>query len=294
MLIYDSDEKWLAKNHGNYDNVSLARYYMDYVRLYDPGLDSTALVTRIIRGEYVAAFPSVREEFFGPYVESHRLLTTRIFKQNTTENFTSVAVNAYYHDSENKVTIPVGILQPPFFINGASSAFNYGALGQAIGHEIMHAFDANGITYSYRFTRHDLWNTPTMRQYKEKVLCLRASYQRAEAASRARTLSDNTDSEGFADFSGILLAYAAYQRLPDHLRTQMVPNVGLSADQTFFVSHCLKWCDSNAEPRRTPGSKYWAVRSRCIVPLQNMPEFANAFSCKPGDFMNPRDRCYFW
>ncbi|XP_077524294.1 neprilysin-2-like [Amblyomma americanum] len=228
-------------------------------------------------------------------MKSHRLLTTRIFKEQATENFTLSSVNAYYLGSRNTITIYPGLLQPPFFFKGAPAAINYGGLGQVVGHEIMHAFDADGITYSYRYIRRNFDDTMTMKEYKKKLLCIRASYERAEASlSRARTSERDTDSEGFADFAGAVLAYATYRRLPEHVRTRSLPDVGLSAEQTFFVSRCLNLCSTTPGRRRTPGSKYWHSRSRCIVPLQNMPEFSKAFSCKPGDLMNPPDRCSFW
>ncbi|KAL1472791.1 hypothetical protein MTO96_039102, partial [Rhipicephalus appendiculatus] len=111
------------------------------------------------------------------------------------------------------------------------------------------------------------------------------------AEENARQLNDRIDSEGFADYSGILLAYYAYHSLPAAERDARVPDISLSAEQSFFVAHCLKWCDLVT---RREGGRYWAGRSRCIVPLQNMPEFAAAFGCKAGDLMNPPNRCDFW
>ncbi|XP_070393161.1 neprilysin-2-like [Dermacentor albipictus] len=114
----------------------------------------------------------------------------------------------------------------------------------------------------------------------------------AEKERAGITLDDDTDSEGFADFTGLQLAYAAYKRLAPRERLAVVPDVGLSAEQTFFVAHCLKWCDLFTN--RMSGSRYWAGRSRCIVPLRNTPEFATAFSCSPGAPMNPPSKCSFW
>ncbi|KAK8781589.1 hypothetical protein V5799_017069, partial [Amblyomma americanum] len=108
-----------------------------------------------------------------------------------------------------------------------------------------------------------------------------------ESTARALT-NDMTDSEGFADFTGMLLTYSAFKRLPAAERTRVPPDLGLNAEMTFFVSHCLKWCGtSKTDQRRRPAGRYWHTRSRCLVPLMNMPEFSAAFSCKAGSFMNP-------
>ncbi|KAH7972779.1 neprilysin-21 [Rhipicephalus sanguineus] len=154
----------------------------------------------------------------------------------------------------------------------------------------MHAYDVDGMMVDDLAKRVEFGNASTMVEYERKVLCLRKSYE--TAGENARQLDDITDSEGFADFSGLQLAYAAYRTLPAAERDATVPDVGLSAEKTFFVAHCLKWCD--LVKQRKPGGRYWPGRSRCIVPLQNMPEFATAFGCKTGDLMNPSERCAFW
>ncbi|XP_077522205.1 neprilysin-1-like [Amblyomma americanum] len=240
------------------------------------------------------AFPEVGASFFTPYLESHRLLTSRIFMEDATENFTTGVANAYYRPGRNTMTILAGVVQPPLFIEEGPPAYNYGGLGQVVGHEIMHGYDVNGITLDETVNRVDYEDTQTMREYAQKVLCLRASYQRVESTARALT-HDTYDSEGFADFTGMLLTYSAFKRLPAAERNRVPPDLGLNAEMTFFVSHCLKWCGtSKTNQRRRPGGRYWHTRSRCLVPLMNMPEFSAAFSCKAGSFMNPAKKCTFW
>ncbi|KAK8762431.1 hypothetical protein V5799_026302 [Amblyomma americanum] len=116
----------------------------------------------------------------------------------------------------------------------------------------------------------------------------------AESESRARTLDEFIDSEGFVDYAGLQVAYEAFKKLPENERTATVPELGLTADQIFFVSYCLKWCSTAPGTKRSPRSWYWHSRSRCLVPLRNMPEFAEAYNCQRGDRMNPESRCSFW
>ncbi|XP_077524264.1 neprilysin-3-like [Amblyomma americanum] len=186
------------------------------------------------------------------------------------------------------------MMLPPIFILDAAAAMNYGGFGQIVGHEMMHAYDVRGIKLTHEGRSAKYNATDTLQEYERKVLCLRASYQKAED-SRARTLDQTIDAEGFADYTGILLAHEAFRRLADDQRTRTVPDVGLTADQAFFVAHCIKWCNADKVNKTRPfRGAYWHSRSRCIVPLQNMPEFAQAFSCRHGDYMNPDNRCDFW
>ena len=43
-------------------------------------------------------------------------------------------MNAQYIVIENKMNIPAGILQPPFFSSGIPDYVNYGGVGSIIGH----------------------------------------------------------------------------------------------------------------------------------------------------------------
>ncbi|MGN1247043.1 MAG: M13 family metallopeptidase, partial [Paludibacteraceae bacterium] len=56
-------------------------------------------------------------------------------------------VNAYYNPSSNEICFPAGILQYPFFDMEADDAFNYGAIGVVIGHEMTHGFDDQGCQF---------------------------------------------------------------------------------------------------------------------------------------------------
>ncbi|KAK8759739.1 hypothetical protein V5799_002631 [Amblyomma americanum] len=243
----------------------------------------------------VTPFPDIGDEFFTPYITSLRQVTIRIFRGHVDARFTPAQANAFYFYEVNEIRIHAGIVQPPVYFQEAPAALNYGALGQIAAHEMMHAFDIWGIAHDERLRPVNFKMTNTMKRYEEKVLCLRASYQEAENASRARTTDAKTDSEGFADFTGLLLAHSALQSLSRWDREAALPGVRLTAKQLFYVAHCRKWCAPPSGPhRRDPKSSYWAARSRCIVPLQNMPQFAADFQCRPGDYMNPRDRCSFW
>ncbi|KAK8780799.1 hypothetical protein V5799_017860, partial [Amblyomma americanum] len=188
---------------------------------------------------FFAAFPRARNKFFTPYMKSHRLLTTRIFKEQATENFTLSSVNAYYLGSRNTITIYPGLLQPPFFFKDAPAAINYGGLGQVVGHEIMHAFDADGITYSYRYIRHKFDNTMTMKEYKKKLLCIRASYERHSIQAAVMTTSyesNSTDAAEHGEERGPFESWNVLEENYEHFGEGSASNA-LSSPQSHANGH---------------------------------------------------------
>ncbi|XP_037565191.1 neprilysin-1 [Dermacentor silvarum] len=114
---------------------------------------------------------------------------------------------------------------------------------------------------------------------------------------RQDVLNDTVDSENLGDLGGTTMAYSAFTSLPPSKRDITLPGVAMTANQLFFVGHCTPWCEkrtTNSPPWLAGYDRYPPGRSRCIVPLMNMPEFSDAFHCKQGSYMNPPNKCMFW
>ncbi|KAL3227157.1 hypothetical protein MRX96_048810 [Rhipicephalus microplus] len=103
-------------------------------------------------------------------------------------------------------------------------------------------------------------------------------------------LNYTVDNENLADLVGAKIAYQAFASLTSPERTETLAGLDLSSEQLFFVNYCVVWC---AQHSQSP-EKYAPFRSRCIVPLMNMPEFSSAFRCATGTLMNPAKKCEFW
>ncbi|XP_054930823.1 endothelin-converting enzyme 1-like isoform X2 [Dermacentor andersoni] len=114
---------------------------------------------------------------------------------------------------------------------------------------------------------------------------------------RQEAPNDTIDSEILADLGGTPMAYSAFTSLPPSRRDTTLPGVAMTANQLFFVGHCTAWCEKQTTeppPWLSGNAIYPPGRSRCIVPLMNMPEFSAAFHCKKGSYMNPAKKCSFW
>ena len=82
---------------------------------------------------------------------------------------TPQTVNAYYNPSTNEICFPAAILQYPFFDMEADDAFNYGAIGVVIGHEMTHGFDDQGRQFDKDGNLKDWWAAGDADRFKERA-----------------------------------------------------------------------------------------------------------------------------
>ncbi|KAH7958817.1 hypothetical protein HPB49_005432 [Dermacentor silvarum] len=118
----------------------------------------------------------------------------------------------------------------------------------------------------------------------------RDRYSQLPYSARKDVLNAKMDSENLADWVGTITAYAAFAALSSSESNVTLAGLDMSAERLFYVNHCVTWCHQYS----TLTGNYAPYRSRCIVPLMNMPEFSRTFGCAPGEPMNPRNKCTFW
>ncbi|XP_054930461.1 neprilysin-1-like [Dermacentor andersoni] len=227
------------------------------------------------------------DRLFPSWIKALSLSSHYIWSDQTTWFYDEAEVNAHYISFINYITVPTGMIQHPLFYPYGPLSLNYGGLGMIVGHEIMHAFDVQGVT-KYR----QPWVTAEfLKEYTNRTLCLRKQH-RSVLLSRARqeVINDTADSENLADLVGTMTAYAAFTSLSPSQRNVTLAGLDMSAERLFFVNHCVKWCNKYSFSK----APYAPHRSRCIVPLMNMPEFSRAYGCAAGQPMNPQKKCTFW
>jgi putative endopeptidase len=195
-------------------------------------------------------------------------------------------ISGSYSPSRNVLTYPAAKFQPPFFDPEADDAVNYGALGSTIGHEISHGFDDQGRQYDATGNRRDWWTAEDAARFTARAERMVAQYNGYAVVDTVHINGKLTLGENIADLGGVTLSYYALQRsLRGKPRTTID---GLTPEQRFFISWAQNWRENIREPalrtqvRTDPHSP---SRFRVIGPLSNLPEFARAFNCKPGDVM---------
>lgn len=206
-----------------------------------------------------------------------------------------MTVNATYDPTQNNVTFPAGILQPPFYDNQADDAMNFGGIGAVIGHELTHGFDDEGSQFDAEGNLRDWWTTSDKKQFEERTDCIKDQYANYVAIDDLKLNGKLTLGENAADNGGLRIAYMAM--LSTFAGKEPATIDGLSAEQRFFLGWANVWCQNRADAftrmlvtidPHSP-SKY-----RVNGPLSNMPEFREAYHCAATAPMVNQNACRVW
>jgi endothelin-converting enzyme/putative endopeptidase len=208
---------------------------------------------------------------------------------------TPPTVNAYYDPQMNDINFPAGVLQPPLFDPKMDDAPNYGNTGGTIGHELTHGFDDEGRQFDAQGNLRDWWTKEDAAHFDERITCVREQYAQYIVVDDIRINSKLTSGEDVADLGGTLLAYIAWKNATKG--QDLRPIEGFTPDQRFFIGYG-QWACENERPENlrmhaitdphSPG-KY---RINGIV--SDLPQFQQAFGCKPGQPMVRQKMCRVW
>ncbi|MCD9006630.1 peptidase [Luteimonas sp. XNQY3] len=199
---------------------------------------------------------------------------------------TPQTVNAYYNPLQNEIVFPAAILQPPFFDPDASDEINYGGIGAVIGHEMTHGYDDQGSRFGPTGKFENWWTQADSTGFTGRTDLLTSQFNAYEAAPGKHVDGKLTLGENIADLGGLATAYDAMKQAAGDTPDPMTD--GLSRDQRFFLNWATVW-RRNFTPQeldvRLKTDSHAPANFRAIGAPSNLPAFAAAFSCKPGDPM---------
>ena len=199
---------------------------------------------------------------------------------------TPQTVNAYYNPTTNEICFPAGILQVPFFDMTADDAFNYGAIGVVIGHEMTHGFDDQGRQYDKDGNMHDWWAASDGEQFKARTDKYADFFSAIKVLPDLNANGRLTLGENLADHGGLQVAYAAYKNATKNNPLPVID--GLTADQRFFLAYAGVWAGNITEAEirnRTKSDPHSLGRWRVNGALPHIDAWYEAFGVKPGDKM---------
>lgn len=152
---------------------------------------------------------------------------------------TPQTVNAYYNPTTNEICFPAGILQPPFFDMQADDAFNYGAIGVVIGHEMTHGFDDQGSKYDKTGNLVTWWNEEDTKRFEERIQVMRAFHDSIEVLPGLHANGSLTLGENMADHGGLMVAFQAFKNATKKAPLKTID--GFTPEQRFFLAYANVW-----------------------------------------------------
>ncbi len=193
-------------------------------------------------------------------------------------------VNAYYDPSTNEICFPAGILQYPFFDMAADDAFNYGAIGAVIGHEMTHGFDDSGRHFDKDGNMKDWWTALDAARFDVRAKVMREFFDKIKINDEINANGEFTLGENLADYGGVSIAYDAYKNFGTHTNDA----ADLSADRRFFIAYAGAWAQNirpDEEIRLTKVDEHSLGKNRVNGILPHINAWYDAFDIKKTDNM---------
>lgn len=212
-------------------------------------------------------------------------------------HMTPQTVNAYYNPTTNEICFPAGILQYPFFDMNADDAFNYGAIGVVIGHEMTHGFDDQGRKYDKDGNLKDWWTEQDAQNFDARAKVMIDFFNKIEVAPGVQANGQMTLGENIADHGGLQISYQAFKKAA--AQQPLGEKDGFTPEQRFFLAYANVWA-GNIRPEeilnRTKTDVHSLGKWRVNGALPHINAWYEAFGITEKDpmFLPQAERTVIW
>lgn len=216
---------------------------------------------------------------------------------NTEWFMTPQTVNAYYNPTTNEICFPAGILQYPFFDMNADDAFNYGAIGVVIGHEMTHGFDDQGRQFSKEGNFENWWTDADAEQFKQRTQVAIDYFNKIEVLPGLFANGELTQGENIADHGGLQISWQAFKNATKD--APLPEKDGFTPEQRFFLAYAGVWAGNIREEEmrnRTKSDPHSLGKWRVNGALPHIDAWYEAFNVTPENamYVAPENRISIW
>lgn len=210
---------------------------------------------------------------------------------------TPQTVNAYYNPTTNEICFPAGILQYPFFDMNADDAFNYGAIGVVIGHEMTHGFDDQGRQFDKDGNLKDWWTAEDAKRFEERAQVMVNFFDSIQVLPGINANGSLTLGENIADHGGLQVSFQAFKNATKD--APLLVKDGFTPEQRFFLSYAGVWAGNIRDEQirlQTKSDPHSLGRWRVNGALPQIGAWYDAFGIKEGDpmYLAPEKRVSIW
>jgi putative endopeptidase len=199
---------------------------------------------------------------------------------------TPQTVNAYYNPTTNEICFPAGILQYPFFDMKADDAFNYGAIGVVIGHEMTHGFDDQGRQYDKEGNLKDWWTAEDAKNFEGRAKVMADFFGNITVSPNLKANGQLTLGENIADHGGLQVSFNAFKNATKN--APLSTDNGFTPEQRFFLAYANVWAGNIRQEEilnRTKSDPHSLGKWRVDGALPQIGAWYDAFGIKASDPM---------
>lgn len=201
-------------------------------------------------------------------------------------------INAWTNTVLLNTNYPAAILQPPFYDVQASLAYNLGALGSTIGHELTHNFDDMGSNFDHRGQLRPWLTKKEQKAFGEAAKNLADLADQFEVAPKVKMVGGQVIGEAIADLGGLEIVL-------DVVKKHYKGKAQTGAIKTLLISYAYHWANSASSSWRIMAAKSDphpdpVYRVNGILP--HCQEFYKAYKLKKTDklYLPPSKRAKIW
>nr|WP_314267430.1 M13 family metallopeptidase [uncultured Moellerella sp.] len=209
-------------------------------------------------------------------------------------------INAYFNPVQNEIVFPAAILQAPFFDPDVDPAYNYGAIGAVIGHEMGHGFDDQGRLYDGHGVLRDWWTAESQQKFDAKTSNLVKQYGQF-SVDGLPVNGQLTLGENIGDVGGLSIALNAYKQFAkEHYPNGEAPIIdGTTGIQRFYISWARTWqelANQESERNKIMTDPHSPNQFRGNGVVRNMDDWYEAFNVdkKAKLYLPPVERVQIW
>lgn len=195
-------------------------------------------------------------------------------------------VNAYYNPTTNEICFPAGILQYPFFDMAADDAFNYGAIGVVIGHEMTHGFDDKGRLFDKEGNFKEWWTAEDSESFTARTKIIIDHFNNIEVLPGLMANGELTVGENIADHGGLTISMQAFRNATKGNELPVID--GFTPEQRFYLAYSNVWAGNIRDEEirnRTKSDPHSLGRWRVNGTLPHIQEWYDAFGITESDSM---------
>jgi putative endopeptidase len=205
-------------------------------------------------------------------------------------------VNAVNLPMRNALSMPAGILQPPYFELDAPAAVNYASIGGTVGHEISHSFDDQGSLFDSTGKLRNWWTKEDLEHFQVSGAQLATQFDGYRPFPDLHVNGKQTLSENIADLAGLAAAHDAWIGTLGGAPAPVVD--GFSGEQQFFLAYAQSWRTKFRDPllRQLVVSDGHAPDPYRAQTVRNLDGWYSSFDVKPGQalYLAPNERVRVW